>query len=247
MDLIVGIEQNKQEEEILGIILSEIKEKTVVINYQDKVEEYVRSSKPSVVLIAIDPSEKEHLDYVRRLKTHPITRDIPVIALIQKDRVDQNFTLVYKRMGFQDYIVKPLKKVTVENKINEALGSLKDIKPKSGRYVEIERKNKKSIFSFNSHLTKHVLPELKTLLTPPFLKSIQSDFIAIDLRNVPDLPMEEAMILEKLLALFGPKRISLVAGKHMGVLIASTNIQDKAEIFMSMAEFDTYVEKQLDP
>jgi hypothetical protein len=54
MDLIVGIEQNKQEEEILGIILSEIKEKTVVINYQDKVEEYVRSSKPSVVLIAIE-------------------------------------------------------------------------------------------------------------------------------------------------------------------------------------------------
>ena len=91
------------------------------------------------------------------------------------------------------------------------------------------------------------MPELKNLLTPPFLKSIQSDFIAIDLRNIPDLPLEEAMILEKLLALFGANRTSLVAGKHMGVLISSTNIQDKAEIFMSMAEFDTYVEKQLDP
>ncbi len=246
MELIVGIEQNKAEEESLTLILSELKIKTVVINYQDKVEEYLRSSKPNLVLIAIDPLEKDHLDYVRRIKTHPITRDIPVIALLQREKLDQNFTLVYKRMGFADYIVKPLRKVLLENKIKEAMESQKEIKPKS-RSVELERKNRRSIFSFNSHITKHVLPELKTLLTPPFLKSIASDFVCIDLRNVPDIPIEEATILEKLLGLFGQKRISLVAGKHMGILIASTNIQDKAEIFMSMAEFETYVEKQLEP
>ena len=92
-----------------------------------------------------------------------------------------------------------------------------------------------------------MLPELKTLLSPAFLKSIASDFVSIDLRNVPDISPEEAAILEKLLGLFGQKRISLIAGKHMGVLIASTNIQDKAEIFMSLAEFETYVEKQSEP
>ena len=246
MELIVGIEQTKADEEALSLILSELKAKTVVINYQDKVEEYLRSSKQNVVLIAIDPLEKEHLDYVRRIKTHPITREIPVIALLQREKVDQNFTLVYKRMGFHDFIVKPLKKTILEAKLKEAQDSQKDTKPKS-RYVEIERKNRKSIFSFNSHITKHVLPELKTLLTLPFLKSIASDFISIDLRNVPDIPPEEAAILEKLLGLFGQKRISLIAGKHMGVLIASTNIQEKAEIFMSMAEFETYVEKQSEP
>jgi response regulator RpfG family c-di-GMP phosphodiesterase len=246
MELIVGIEQTKADEEALSLILSELKAKTVVINYQDKVEEYLRSSKPNVVLIAIDPLEKEHLDYVRRIKTHPITREIPVIALLQREKVDQNFTLVYKRMGFHDFIVKPLKKAILEAKLKEAQDSQKDSKPKS-RYVEIERKNRKSIFSFNSHITKHVLPELKTLLSPAFLKSIASDFVSIDLRNVPDIPPEEAAILEKLLGLFGQKRISLIAGKHMGVLIASTNIQDKAEIFMSLAEFETYVEKQSEP
>jgi len=246
MELIVGIEQTKADEEALSLILSELKAKTVVINYQDKVEEYLRSSKPSVVLIAIDPLEKEHLDYVRRIKTHPITREIPVIALLQREKVDQNFTLVYKRMGFHDFIVKPLRKTILEAKLKEAQDSQKDTKPKS-RYVEIERKNRKSIFSFNSHITKHVLPELKTLLSPAFLKSIASDFVSIDLRNVPDIPPEEAAILEKLLGLFGQKRISLIAGKHMGVLIASTNIQDKAEIFMSLAEFETYVEKQSEP
>ena len=246
MELIVGIEQTKADEEALSLILSELKAKTVVINYQDKVEEYLRSSKPSVVLIAIDPLEKEHLDYVRRIKTHPITREIPVIALLQREKVDQNFTLVYKRMGFHDFIVKPLKKTILEAKLKEAQDSQKDTKPKS-RYVEIERKNSKSIFSFNSHITKHVLPELKTLLSPAFLKSIASDFVSIDLRNVPDISPEEAAILEKLLGLFGQKRISLIAGKHMGVLIASTNIQDKAEIFMSLAEFETYVEKQSEP
>ena len=180
MELIVGIEQTKADEEALSLILSELKAKTVVINYQDKVEEYLRSSKPNVVLIAIDPLEKEHLDYVRRIKTHPITREIPVIALLQREKVDQNFTLVYKRMGFHDFIVKPLKKTILEAKLKEAQDSQKDTKPKS-RYVEIERKNRKSIFSFNSHITKHVLPELKTLLTLPFLKSIASDFISIDL------------------------------------------------------------------
>lgn len=247
MDLIVGIEQTKPEEEALRLILSEIGGKSVVINFQDKVEEYVRSSKPSVVLIAVDPLEKEHLDYVRRMKTHPITRDIPVIAMVAKEKVEENFTLVYKRMGFHDFIPKPIKKNILENKISEAIASIRDLKPKSGRYVELERKNKKAIFSFNSHITKHVLPELKTLLSPPFLKSISLDFVCIDLRNVPDLPPEEAALLEKLLLLFGQKRISLVGGKHMGVLIATTNIQDKAEIFMSMTDFDAYVEKQLNP
>lgn len=247
MDLIVGIEQSKAEEDALMLILTEMEGKSVVLNFQNNVEEYVRSSKPSVVLIGVDPLEKEHLDYVRRLKTHPITREIPVIALVTKEKADENFVLVHKRMGFQDYIVKPLKKPTLETKVNDALLLAKELKPKSGRYVELERKNKKAIFSFNSHLTKHVLPELKTLLSPPFLKSILSDFVCIDLRNVPDLPPEEAAILEKLLLLFGQKRISLVSGKHMGVLITSTNIQEKAEIFMSMADFDAYVEKQLEP
>lgn len=247
MDLIVGIEQSKAEEEALLLILSELGVKSVVLNFQNNVEEYVRSSKPSIVLIGVDPLEKSHLDYVRRLKTHPITREIPVIALVTKEKADENFLLVYKRMGFQDYIQKPIRKALLETKVSEAILAAKELKPKSGRYVELERKNKKAIFSFNSHLTKHVLPELKSLLTPPFLKSILGDFVCIDLRNVPDLPPEEAAILEKLLFLFGQKRISLVSGKHLGVLIASTNIQEKAEIFMSMTDFDAYVEKQLEP
>ncbi len=241
MDLIVGIEINKESEEELKKNLSNLKQKSVVINFFDRVEEYVRSARPSVVVMAYEPNEKPFTNYIRKLKQDQSTRDIPVIAMLSKK--DPNFPITYKRLGFTDFLVKPIQVKELESKINEALHQNKSQKV-SSKHIEVQRSFNRTAIVFNSSLARYVLPEIKNVLTAPVLKAISGDKICVDLRNVPNMVPEEVVILERLLQLFGAKRIGIVAGKYMGLIISNSNLQEKADLFMSMEEFDEFAKKK---
>ncbi|MDX1959349.1 MAG: hypothetical protein SFU98_12290 [Leptospiraceae bacterium] len=243
MEIVLGIEIDKQDEEGLRDILSGIKQKVIVVNFFDKVDEYVRSSRPDLIFLAIDPTSKPFLDYIRKLKQEPNTKDIPVIALLSKR--DNNFQIIYKRLGFADYMLKPLSKDAVHLKIHEHLAHAKLNKPKMN-HIEIERTPARSAVIFNAGLAKFVLPEIKNVLTPPVLKAIINTNLCIDIRNVPSIAPEEIIILERLLGIFGTnKKIGIIAGKHMGILYSASNLEDKANLFMSMEEFDDFSNKKL--
>ncbi|MCX7999539.1 MAG: hypothetical protein N3A69_11420, partial [Leptospiraceae bacterium] len=218
MDLIVGIETTKEAEEELKKNLSNLKQKSVVINFFDRVEDYVRSARPSVVVMAYEPDEKPFTNYIKKLKQDPSTRDIPVIAILSKR--DPNFPVTYKRLGFSDFLVKPVDKFDLEAKVNEAIRSVKQQRGGS-KNIEVQRSFKKTAIVFNASLARGVLPEIKNVLTAPVLKAISGDKICIDLRNVPSLAAEEVVILERLTQIFGQKRIAIVAGKYMGLIIAN--------------------------
>lgn len=241
MDLIVGIETSKEAEEELKKNLANLKQKSVVINFFDRVEEYVRSARPSVVVMAYEPNEKPFTNYIRKLKQDPSTREIPVIAMLS--RKDPDFPITHKRLGFTDFLVKPINPKDLESKINEAIQTNKS--QKSGvKHIEVQRSFNKTAIVFNSNLARQVLPEVKNVLTAPVLKAISGDKICIDLRNVPSMAPEEVVILERLTQLFGQKRIGIVAGKYMGLIIANSNLQDKVDLFMSMEEFDEFAKKK---
>lgn len=238
MDLIVGIETSKEAEEELKKNLANLKHKSVVINFFDRVEEYVRSARPSVVIMAYEPNEKPFTNYIRKFKQDPSTREIPVIAMLSKKVPD--FPITHKRLGFTDFIVKPINKWDLESKINEAIQSNKT--QKFGvKHIEVLRSFNKTTILFNSNLARQVLPEIRKVLTAPVLKAISGDKICIDLRNLPSLAPEEVVILEKLTQIFGEKRIGIVAGKYMGLIIANSNLQEKVDLFMTMEEFDEFV------
>lgn len=243
MDLIVGIETSKEEEAELMKHLSTLKFKAVVINFFDRVEEYVRSARPSVIVMAYEPNDKIYIDYVRKLKQDLITREIPVIALLSKK--DSNFPITYKRLGFSDYLIKPINKYDMETKVNEVLYNSRMVKGKQ-KHIEVLRSFNRTAIVFNSSLTKQVLPEIKNILTAPLLKAISADKICIDIRNIPNIQPEEVIILERLVSLFGQKRIAIVTGKYMGLLISGGNIQDKVDLFMSMEEFEEFTKKKPD-
>jgi CheY-like chemotaxis protein len=243
MDLIVGIETSKEEEAELNKHLSTLKLKSVVINFFDRVEEYVRSARPSVIVMAYEPNEKIYIDYVRKLKQDPVTREIPVIALLSKK--DGNFPITYKRLGFSDYMVKPINKYDLEGKVQEVLYNSRMVRGKQ-KHIEVLRSFSRTSIVFNSNLTKFVLPEIKNVLTAPILKAISADKICIDIRNIPNLVPGEVLILERLVSLFGQKRIAIVTGKYMGMLMENGNFQDKVDLFMSMEEFEEFTKKKPD-
>jgi CheY-like chemotaxis protein len=241
MDLIVGIENSKEEEELLRSQFEGLKQKAIVVNFMDKVEDYVRSARPSAIVMAFQHNEKFFVDYIRKFKQDPVIREVPVIALLNK--LDPNFSITYKRIGFADYLIKPFNKYDLETKLQEALYQSKMVKGRQ-KHIEVLRSFNRTSIQFNSSLLKHVLPEFKNVLTAPVLKAISSDKICIDLRNVPGIIPEEVLILDRMIGLFGQKRIAIVAGKYMGLLIANGNLQEKADLFMSMEEFDEFANKK---
>ncbi|MCB1180135.1 MAG: hypothetical protein KDK36_21335 [Leptospiraceae bacterium] len=241
MDLIIGIEIEKEDEENLRKQLSTLKQKTVVINFMDKAEDYVKSARPNAIVMAYDPNDKFYSDYIRKFKHDPVIREVPVIAIINK--TDGNFNITHKRIGFTDFVIRPINKYDLETKIQEALYHSKMVRGKQ-KHIEVLRSFNRTSIQFNSNLVQFVLPEFKKILTPPVLKAISGDKICIDLRNVPNIIPGEVIILERLIALFGQKRIGIIAGKYMGLLISHGNLQDNCDLFMSMEEFDEFVKKK---
>jgi len=243
MDLIVGIEKTKEDEAALSEHLSKLKYKSILINFLDKAEEYVRSARPKLILMAYEPNDKLYTNYLKKLKQDPITREVPVIALVSNP--DNNFMITYKRIGFIDFLVKPLNQRELENKIQLALKAVQ-VNKISQKPIEIQRSFNRTAIVFNAGLTKYVLPEIKNILTAPLLKAISSDKICIDIRNVPNLLPEEVIILERLLGIFGQKKIAIITGRYMGLLISQGLIPEKANLFMSMEEFEEFSNKKPD-
>ncbi|HMV77466.1 MAG TPA: hypothetical protein PL048_12305 [Leptospiraceae bacterium] len=242
MELVVAIEIDKKDEEEMKNLLSGLKQKTVLVNFFDRVDDYVRSAKPDLILLTIDPTLKVFAEYIRKMRQDPVTKDIPVIAILNKR--DNNFTVSHKRLGFSDYLIKPLTKAALEFKIYEVLAHAK-LSRGTIQEIEVIRKSKKTRIQFNANLAKHVLPKIKYVLTPPVIKAISNDSISIDIRNVPEITAGELLILDRFMKIFGDKKLAIIAGKHMGLLISESDLQEKADLFMSVEEYENFFARGL--
>ncbi|MCB1141129.1 MAG: hypothetical protein H7A24_01965 [Leptospiraceae bacterium] len=239
MDIIVGIESSPEEEQILSEQLKFLPHKIIVFNIMTRVEDYLKSSRPDLILIAIDPKNKKQLSFARKIKSDQAMTNVPIIALLKEK--DEHFLLIYKRMGFSDYMIKPLKsevlKAKIDNQLNLAQFNLPNVK-----HVEMERTHGICFFTFNSQLTKYILPELRRIFSPQLLKVISRDTICLDIRPLPLLSPEETIVLEKLIMVFNQKnKVSIIAGKFMGILLTHSNILDKANVFISMDDFNIFM------
>jgi hypothetical protein len=74
-----------------------------------------------------------------------------------------------------------------------------------------------------------------------FLRSIETNQCCIDLRDIPDMTSDEVGILEKIVGLFGNKKLSIIAGKHLGKIIAGSELSDKSNLFMSLEDYVVFL------
>jgi hypothetical protein len=59
-------------------------------------------------------------------------------------------------------------------------------------------------------------PKIRRVINHDFIKNSINKHIAFDLRTLPEITLEEMRILEKILKLFGEKRIGLITGTSYG-------------------------------
>jgi CheY-like chemotaxis protein len=204
---------------------------------------YSRSGSPDIILLGIYPDSKESLQTVVALKRDPVSRDIPVLALFSTD--DQSFIKKINRIGITDQIEYPsFDQEHVLSKVQEIL--LQEEKHREEKvlsrntHILVEQPSKGlTVISFKSGLRKYVLPEIRTVFNAEFLNTIIEDDIVLDLRDIQDIAPDELIIIETLITMF-KKKIGIIAGKHLGVILSQTDIESRTSLFMSMDEYTTY-------
>nr|HNI26027.1 hypothetical protein [Leptospiraceae bacterium] len=65
------------------------------------------------------------------------------------------------------------------------------------------------------------------------------------IRNVPEITAGELLILDRFMKIFGDKKLAIIAGKHMGLLISESDLQEKADLFMSVEEYENFFARGL--
>lgn len=206
--------------------------------------EYSKSAPPNLLVITIGMKEKDMLECLVLFKREPITKSIPVLALL-KDQ-DQHFVDLLTKLGVSDSIPKPWKKTVLLKKIQDLLKASESIQEnilkETINHIGIAENNEeKVVIVFRSGLKLFVVPEIRSVLTHEFIKSIITKQICIDIRILPEMTSEELVILEKIVKLFGSKKISLVAGSHLGSIMANTELEDNAYLFLSMEDFELFL------
>ena len=89
-------------------------------------------------------------------------------------------------------------------------------------------------------LDKHrLLDKVKELME--FLRTVEMGQCCIDVRDIPDMTLDEVKVFEKIVALFGTKRVSIIAGKHLGKIIAGSDLSEKANLFMSLEDYVVFL------
>lgn len=244
MHFIMAIENDLNSSQDLENIFLGLRQRVVVTRFSQTVQEYAKSSNPDIILMGLTFKDKKELEFVLELRRDVITHNIPILAMIPKE--DSNFIANHKALGFTDYMVKPLIKQPLLDRIHSLIEEYKFSESSKTRdnmsFVVVDRGHGRVLFQCRANLKRYVFPEFKKIFTPNFLKSIQAERICFDVRVVPELGKDEVEVFERVMKIFlGHERVVFIAGRHMGAFIEHATDEEKMLVFMAPNEFDEYV------
>ncbi|WP_207762253.1 response regulator [Leptospira harrisiae] len=247
MHFIMAIENDPNSAQDLENIFLGLRQRVVITKFSQTVQEYVKSSNPDIILMGLSFKDKKELEFVLELRRDVITHNIPILAMIPKE--DTNFIANHKVLGFTDYMVKPLMKQPLLDRIHSHVEEYKFSESSKTRdnmsFVVVDRGHGRVLFQCRANLKRYVFPEFKKIFTPNFLKSIHAERICFDVRVVPELGKEEVEVFERVMKLFSNhEKVVFIAGRHMGAFIEHAADDDKMLVFMAPNEFDEYVKME---
>ncbi|MEM7182463.1 MAG: hypothetical protein AAF518_16230 [Spirochaetota bacterium] len=210
--------------------------------------EYARSAMPDVIMLGIEEDDEEFRTTLSTLKTDISTKNIPVLGIYSK--LERYFVIGNRKHGVIDYLVKPIDKYKLLNMLKELVEISREQKTSDislrKNHIIIETPTPQIIkVSFKSGLKKYVLPEIRNVFNSNFMKAAAHREIALDIRDFVSLSEEEISILEKIIHLFGNKKVSIIAGKHIGKILSSSELEAKVNLFMSLEDYVVFIKKSL--
>ncbi|MCB1178855.1 MAG: response regulator [Leptospiraceae bacterium] len=248
MQLVLVVDTDFNDLTTTEYYLSGLRYRVVSTTKAKKGLEYARSAPPDLLVLGLSISDKESIENIAHIKRDEITKNTPILGLMRQD--DENFIKKMKSLGMSQYFVKPVEKNLLVHKVSEMLDKSRErqkrLQSERQFHIEVDRETDgRATFRFFSGLKVYVAPEVKNIFKKELLGAIIKDHVAIDLRAIPEISPEEIEILEKIIMLFGSKKVNLIAGKHLGVLLAHSEIEDRCNLFMSMEEYDAFLKSDL--
>jgi CheY-like chemotaxis protein len=238
MNTILAIDDDKT---TLGILESQLNGygyRVFVERAAVKGVEIAKGFNPDVILLDLHMPIMDGFEVLGLLKKDKTTRDIPVIMLTS-DKV-KDTVIDAMRHGIVDYIVKPYVPEKLNLKIKAAIqyGGMKK-QQNTDIFIEISRKGEMSVIMMRGSVSeKGFQNDVKTVFNSFFMKQTHGKTCIFDIRNVNEMSKNDVADFSRMVGLFSGSVVKIVAGRHYGTIVAGTDLEESAELFLSFGDLE---------
>ncbi len=200
--------------------------------------EIAKGFNPDVILLDLHMPVMDGFEVLGALRRDKTTRDIPVIMLTSNK--EKETVVEAMRHGVVDYIVKPYNPDKLNLKIRAAInyGGMKK-QQNMEIFIEISRKGDMSVIMMRGSISeKGFQNDVKTVFNSFFMKQIHGKITIFDMRNVSEMKEPDIEEFEKIVAMFADSTVKIVAGRHYGTIVTATDLEEKAELFLSFGDLE---------
>lgn len=245
MQVIIAIDRNPEHLKHLEEMLIATKYKLVKVDTFVKGMELARGTPPDLIIIGLYKIDVDVINTIQFFKKNHSTKNIPVMVLLKEQLSRADIDKLFKSGVAAIEVLLPVNKFKILEKMKNLLELSKDFEDQKiitrRNHITVENPSPNLILiSLKSGIKHYVLPEIKTVFTVNFFSAITNQECCIDIREIPEMTEEEILLFQKIVHLFGAKKVSVVAGKQFGKLIA-TDLNDKVKLFMSMEDYVSYL------
>jgi len=238
MDTVLAIDDDKTTLGILESQLGGLGYRVFAERAAVKGVEIAKGFNPDVILLDLHMPVMDGFEVLAALRRDKVTRDIPVIMLTS----DKGKETVVEAMrhGVVDYIVKPYNPDKLNMKIRAAINyGGKKKEQSTDVFIEINRKGDMTLIIMRGSLTeKGFQNDVKTVFNSFFMKQVHGKICIFDIRNIKEMQGQDIEELLKIISLFPASKMMIVAGRHYGTIVAGTDIEEKAELFLSFGDLE---------
>lgn len=193
---------------------------------------------PDVILLDLEMPVMNGFEVIQALRKSKQTKDIPVVILtINKDK---GVVLNALRSGAVDYLVKPYDPNILNMKIKSAIKhGINSKLQKFDDFIEVSHRGEMCVITMRGGAgEKGFQDAMVTIFTPFFIKSTNGKICIVDIREMKDFSDDDVSVFVKMLSMFSGANIKIVTGKHYGEIVSSTDIDEKAGLFLSYGDLD---------
>jgi len=200
--------------------------------------EIAKSFNPDVILLDLHMPIMDGFAVLSALRKDKGTKDIPVIMLTSNK--EKETVVEAMRHGVVDYIVKPYNADKLNLKIKAAINYSSN--KKSHNYDDFIVLNRKGditvVIMRGSFGDKGFQSDVRTVFNPFLMKQMAGKTCIFDIRSVSEMTDDDLGRLTDMVKIFSISKLKIVAGKHYGAIVAKTELEEQAELFLSFGDLE---------
>ncbi|HMW58390.1 MAG TPA: response regulator [Leptospiraceae bacterium] len=243
MALIVIIDSDLTQARALEGALAGLRHRILATQSAARGIELAQSGNPDLILLNPENSQMDGIQILASLRKDPITKEIAV-ALVQR-QPDAALLPRLRQLGVVDTISPGLTQDLLRKKILQSLVLAEkhklDHNLKRANHIHVRRTPGRTDISILSGLKEFSFQEAKTVLNPFFVRLTKNDSMVLDIRAIPNINETELPLLQQIIDLVANEKLILIAGRHLGLLIAETEIGETVPTFFTQEEAEQHL------